>query len=173
MEIFKIFGLEKSLLFFQIVNFLIVAFILKKFLYNPLMKMLDERKNKIDKGLKDAEDARISLENAAQERQKILSAAKADADALAASSKVSLEETKEKLTAEAKNRSQQIIDEAKQKADAEFESMNKRIGEMSVEIAGKVVSQTLAGLFTDDEKLKITARALDRIKKGGYEKSAN
>ncbi|MCL2799987.1 MAG: F0F1 ATP synthase subunit B [Endomicrobia bacterium] len=172
-EILHVFGLEKSLFLFQVVNFLIIAFILKKFLYKPLMKMMDERKNKIEKGLKDAEDAGIALENAAQERQRILADAKADADALGALAKVSLEETKERLTSDAKNRSQQIIDEAKQKAAAEFENMNKQLGAMSVEIAQKVVSKTLAGLFTGDEKEKITARALDKIKKGGYEKSAN
>ncbi|MCL2485852.1 MAG: F0F1 ATP synthase subunit B [Endomicrobia bacterium] len=172
-EILNIFGLETSLFLFQVINFLIVAFILKKFLYNPLMKKLDERKNKIEKGLKDAEDAGIALENAAQERQKILAGAKADADAFAVSAKAALDETKEKFTADAKNRSQQIIEEAKQKASAEFENMNKQIGAMSVEIAGKVISKTLEGLFTEDEKQKVTARALEKIKKGDYEKSAN
>jgi len=172
-EIISVFGLEKSLFLFQVANFLIIAFILKKFLYKPLMRMLDERKNKIDKGLKDAEDAGIALENAAQERQKILSAAKVDADSLKAFAKVSIEETKEKLTADAKKRSEQIVDEARQKAASEFENMNKQIGAISVDVSGKIISRALEGLFTEEEKKKLIARALDKIEKGGYEKSTN
>ncbi|MCL2144368.1 MAG: ATP synthase F0 subunit B [Endomicrobia bacterium] len=173
MEILHIFGLEKSLFIFQLVNFLIIAFILKKFLYKPMMKYINERKNKIDQGLNDAENAKIALENAGEERKKILAAAKADADALTASTKDSLENTKIKLTQEAKNRSDQIIDEAKQKAAMEFENMNSRIGKMSVDISGKIMSRVFSSLFTDDEKSKVLARALDRIEKGVYEKDAN
>lgn len=173
MEILGTLGLEGKVFLAQLINFLIVAFILKKILYKPMQKMLNERKNKIEKGLNDAEDARIALENAGEERKKILASAKNDADVLTASTKASLEETKNKLTQDAKNRSEQIIEDAKQKAAMEFEKMNSQIGKMSVDISGKVIASVFSNLFTEDEKDKVLTRALDKIEKGVYEKSSN
>ncbi|MDR3256598.1 MAG: F0F1 ATP synthase subunit B [Endomicrobium sp.] len=163
MEIIQKFGLEAKLFLFQLVNFLIIVFILKKFLYAPLKKTLDERKCKIEQSLQDAKNAKIALENAGEEGKKIISEAKSNAETLTAAMKVSIEETKENATFEAKRRSEQIIDDAKQKAEAEFENMNKQIGKMSIDISGKVISKVFSSLFTDDEKQKLVSRALEKI----------
>jgi F-type H+-transporting ATPase subunit b len=163
MEIIQKFGLEAKLFLFQLINFLIIVFILKKFLFAPLKKMLDERKRKIAQSLQDAENAKIVLENASEEKKNILAKAKSSADMLMATVKVSIKETKEKAVIEAKHRSEQIIYDAKQKAATEFESMNKKIGKMSVDISGKVMSKVLSDLFTETEKQKLMSRALEKI----------
>jgi F-type H+-transporting ATPase subunit b len=163
MEIIQKFGLETKLFLFQLVNFLVIVFILKKFLFKPLKKMLDERKRKIEQSLQDAENAKAALENAGEERKKILIDAKVGADKLMSSVKASADETKDKTLAEAKSRSQQIIEEAKNKASAEFENMNKQIGKMSVDVSSKIISKVLSDLFTEEEKQKLMSRTLERI----------
>jgi len=163
MEIIQKFGLETKLFLFQLINFLIIVFILKKFLFKPLKRMLDERKRKIEQSLQDAENAKAALENAGEERKKILADAKVGADKLMASVKASADETKEKTLVEAKSHSQQIIEEAKNKASAEFENMNKQIGKMSVDVSSKILSKVLLELFTEEEKQKLMSRALERI----------
>jgi F-type H+-transporting ATPase subunit b len=163
MEIIQKFGLEAKLFLFQIVNFLIIAFLLKKFLYAPLKKILDERKHKIEKALLDAENSKIVLENANEERKKILLGAKNDADILTETAKAYIEETKEKSVAEAKHRSEQILDDAKQKAEAEFKTMSSQIGKISIDVSGKIVTKVLSDLFSDDEKQKLISRALEKI----------
>ncbi len=173
MEILSTLGLEGKVFIAQLINFLIVVFILKKILYKPMQKMLNERKNKIEQGLNDAENAKIALENAGEERKSILIAAKKDADALSAAAKASLEDTKARMTLDAKKRSEQIVDDAKQRALAEFEAANKQIGTMSVDLSGKIVTKVFSDLFTEEEKQKLLSRALDKIEKGGYEKGAN
>ncbi|MDR1474378.1 MAG: F0F1 ATP synthase subunit B [Endomicrobium sp.] len=157
------FGLETKLFLFQLINFLIIVFILKKFLFNPLKKMLDERKRKIEQSLQDAQNAKLALENAGQEKKKILADAKVGADKLMASVKAIADKAKEKALAEAKFRSQQIIEEANNKASAEFENMNKQIGRMSVDVSNKILSKVLSDLFTEEEKQKLMSRALERI----------
>ncbi|MDR2812008.1 MAG: F0F1 ATP synthase subunit B [Endomicrobium sp.] len=163
MEIIQKFGFETKLFLFQLINFLIIVFILKKFLFKPLKRILDERKRRIEQSLQDAENAKAALENADAERKKILAVAKVGADKLMASVKVSADETKEKTLAEAKFRSQQIIEEAKNKASAEFENMNKQIGKMSVDVSNKILSKVLSELFTEEEKQKIMSRAMEMI----------
>jgi F-type H+-transporting ATPase subunit b len=163
MEIIQKFGLEAKLFLFQLVNFLIIVFILKKFLFAPLKKTLDERKRKIEQSLQDAENAKIILESASREKKNILAKAKSSADMFMATVKVSVKETKEKAIIETKHRSEQIIDDAKQKAATEFESMNRKIGKMSVDISGKVLSKVLSNLFTETEKQKLMSRALEKM----------
>src|ERR1035437_2709692 len=72
MEILKNFGFDPILLVAQIVNFLIILFLLKKFLYKPVLDMLKKRKDDIEKGVKDAEEGRLTLEKALEEEKKIL-----------------------------------------------------------------------------------------------------
>ena len=163
MEIIQKFGLEAKLFLFQLINFLIIVFVLKKFLFSPLKKMLDERKRKIAQSLQDAENTKIALESASEERKKILLDAKNNADKLTASVKVSIDESRTKSIEEAKQHSAQILEDAKHQAVAEFENMNKEIGKMSVNLSGKILSKILSDLFTEDEKQKLISRALEKM----------
>jgi F-type H+-transporting ATPase subunit b len=172
-EMIAKFGLEGKLFLFQLINFLIIMAILTKFLYKPLRNMLDERKRRIDQSLRDADEAKLALENAGEERKKILVSAKKDADDLTASTRTLLNQTKEKFTNEAKERSLQIVEEAKQRAVVELENVNKQVGRISVDLSGKIISKVLSDLFTDNDKQAILSRALDKIEKGGYEKGSN
>ncbi|MDR3113267.1 MAG: F0F1 ATP synthase subunit B [Endomicrobium sp.] len=173
MEILNMFGLEWKLFLGQVINFLIIAYVLKRFVYKPIRAALDERKRKIDQSLQDAQNAKIALENAGAERKKILEAAQNDANSAISAAKVSAEETKEKLKSEAKKQSEQIISDAKQKAAMEFENLNKSVGQISVNISEKIMSKVFADLFSEEDKQKVLARALDKIEKAGYEKRTN
>lgn len=61
MDILNQFGIKPVLLIAQVVNFLILLFILKKFLYGPILKVLKERKDKIARSLKAAEEIERKL----------------------------------------------------------------------------------------------------------------
>ena len=56
MDILSQFGVKPILLAAQVVNFLILLFILKKFLYGPILKVLSERRKKIEDSLKNVEE---------------------------------------------------------------------------------------------------------------------
>jgi len=163
MEIIQKFGLETKLFLFQVVNFLIMAFILKKFLYVPLKKILDKRKHKIEQSLLETANTKIILENAKEEKKKLLFEAKNSADILIETAKISIAETKEKIIMEAKHHSEQVLADAKQKAEAEFKIMNNQIEKISVDVSKKIILRVLSDLFTDDEKQKLISRALEKI----------
>jgi F-type H+-transporting ATPase subunit b len=169
MEIIKKFGLETRLFLFQFVNFLVVAFILKKFLYAPLKKILDERKFKIEESLKESKNIKKSLENANEAGIKILEEARNNANKLTTAVKISIAETKKKAVVEARYQSEQIVIDAKQRAETEIENMNKKACKASIEVSEKLISKILSGLFTDDEKQKLISRALEKM----YEKVTN
>jgi F-type H+-transporting ATPase subunit b len=163
MEIIQKFGLETKLFLFQLVNFLIIVFVLKKFLFTPLKKILDERRDRIEHSLQDAKNIKITLENADIEKKRILANAKNVADKLMMSTKISISKAKEKTVIDAKLHLDQVLNDANRKVVSEFENMNKQIVKMSADISGKIISRVLSDLFTEEEKQKLILRALERI----------
>ena len=72
MDIFNQFGVQPVLLAAQVVNFLILLFILKKFLFGPIVKVLEERKNKIEGSIKNAQEIEQKLLKTQEESDKII-----------------------------------------------------------------------------------------------------
>ena len=71
-------GINIGYLGMQIALFIILFLVLRGYLYNPIIKVLEERKAKIAKGLEDARQAAIARDNADAEAKKVLDAARAD-----------------------------------------------------------------------------------------------
>lgn len=77
MEILNQFGINPLLLVAQVVNFVVLLFILKRFLYKPILKVLEERKKRIEQSLKNAEEIEKRLiEIAEREAESIRRSAK-------------------------------------------------------------------------------------------------
>jgi len=72
MEIFNQFGINPLLLLAQVVNFAVLLFILKRFLYKPILKVLEERKKRIEESLKNAEEIEKRLVETAELEEEIL-----------------------------------------------------------------------------------------------------
>lgn len=102
------FGVNPILLAAQVVNFLVLLFILKKILYKPVITLLDERKKKIEESLKNAEKIQKELEETEVNREKIL------ADAI---------EEGKKIIAEASAQGNALMVESQNKAKADMEAM--------------------------------------------------
>ncbi len=100
MEILNQFGINPILLAAQVVNFLVLLFILKKFLYKPILKVLEERRKKIAESLQNAEEIEKRLSQITER----------EAEAIAKSAKEG-----EKIIKEAGESALQIIEEGKKK----------------------------------------------------------
>lgn len=90
-SIIEVFHIDIKALLAQIINFAIVFFVLYRYAIKPLMKLMTERTETIEKGLADAKSSAAALERAEveynnmltkarQERQEIMEAAKRDAE---------------------------------------------------------------------------------------------
>lgn len=98
MQIFHAFGIDYRLLIIQAVNFGVLMLVLWAFLYKPLLKLLDERRVKIEKGVNDAELAGIELKEAENKKRAIIAAAEKEADAVAERSRKELSDKEKQAT---------------------------------------------------------------------------
>jgi len=67
---FEAFSVDVWKLGFQIINFLILLYLLNRFMFKPILARLDERSEKISKGLEDAEVAARDRELARDHAQR-------------------------------------------------------------------------------------------------------
>ena len=146
-EITSQFGVTWPLLISQIILFVIVAAALKKFAYGPVVKVLEERKQRIAEGLANAEKTKQELANAQAKAQEIINQASAQAtkmieEARAAAAKVQESETQKAVAA-----ANDIVAKARQAMEAEHARMlaelRREVGRLVVSTTAKVTGKVL------------------------------
>lgn len=148
MDILKEFGVDPLLLAAQVVNFSILLFLLKRFLYGPILKVLDTRKRKIEESLKNAEEIELRLtkvnediekmmEKTIKEEEKIIAEAKEAASRLIAEQR----ELSDELLNKARIQATQIVSDERVKLEAELKNNFASLLAVSLEkVLGKKVS---------------------------------
>lgn len=121
MELLAKLGIDWHILLAQIVNFAILLAVLGKFVYKPVMKMLDERKEGTVKAIEREEFSRKKLLEAEADREKILAQARVESQKLIDEAKQDGEEMQKKLLIAAKE------EIAKLKADADKRLANDKV----------------------------------------------
>ena len=116
-EILTAFGIDWRLIVIQVFNFAILLAVLWYFLYKPVMKLLAERQQKIEKGVRDAEAAEKRLEDADTEKGAILTEANTKAEEIIAASRTDAEEKAGIIVSDAAARSERILEDAKDKSE--------------------------------------------------------
>lgn len=117
----------------QVVNFLILLFILKKVLYGPILKVLEQRKQRIAESLKNAEEIEKRLIQTEDEREKVLIKAASEA---------------QRILDEATKSAGLLIADAKQKATREMEAIVKK-GEASIKTEREKMFQEIRTELAD------------------------
>jgi F-type H+-transporting ATPase subunit b len=144
-------GINPIYLLSQIVNFAILAFLLYRFAYNPILKMLDQRRERIEKGLDDARMAEEARANAETERQQILDEARAEAQSIVAEANQRGEAQAAKIVEDAQSQAQAILDDARSDAQTERDRM---LGEMRGQISALAIAAAnqLIGTTLDEQR---------------------
>jgi F-type H+-transporting ATPase subunit b len=164
MELFQALGLDLKILAAQLLNFAILFFVIYRFGFKPIMSFIEERKEKIDKGVKNAEKAKIELEEAIRESREIILGAKKEAMAIMGGAKQAGEDKRKEIVEKAKEEIGQIINQEKAKMQIEkaetLKAIKKEVAELAIAAAEKILKETI-----DDKKektiIKNTVKALN------------
>lgn len=147
------FGVNTQLFVSQVISFIIVAVLLKKFAYGPVLKMLLERRERIEEGLKNADKIKTELAQTEASRLDILNKANTQANKLIEEARAAAAKVQEVETQKAIAQAEQIIVKARQAAEADRAKMvaelRKEIGSLVVKAASQVTGKILT---MDDQK---------------------
>jgi F-type H+-transporting ATPase subunit b len=137
-----------GLFFWQLILFIGLVLLLKKFAWGPILNSVNEREEGIKNALDEAENARKEMQNLNADNARILKEARAERDVLLKEAR----EMKENIIAEAKNEAQaqanKVIEQAQATIQAEKQAaivdLKNQVAELSISIAEKVVRGELA-----------------------------
>jgi F-type H+-transporting ATPase subunit b len=152
-DIAKQFGLDMPHFVAQVISFCIVTFLLWKFAYHPILKMLDERRERIAESLANADKIKAELARTEAMQREVLEKANAQATRLIEEARAAAARVQETETQKAIAAAEQIIVKAREAAAQDHERMltelRREVGRLVVDTTGKVTGKVLT---PDDQK---------------------
>lgn len=147
------FDVEWRLLIAQIINFALVAFLLYRFAFKPVLLTLDERQKKIAAGLQYAEQMELKLKDAEAQHAEILHRAALEKKELLEAAREQAKNYAEKQAQEAVLQAEHIIKKGEEAVALEKQKMlhdaRKELAELVVQTSERVLSKNL----TDEERV--------------------
>jgi F-type H+-transporting ATPase subunit b len=157
------FGVDWPHLIAQIVSFCLVAFLLQRFAYKPVLAMLEERRKRIAEGLANAEKIKAELARTEAQRQETLVQANAQANKLIEEARAAAARVQEQETQKAIAAAEQIIAKAREAAAQDHARM---LAELKREV-GRLVVQTTATvtgkILTSEDQRRIAEDTVRQV----------
>lgn len=140
-------GLNLGFLFVQIFNFLIIFIILRAFVFNPIIELLNKRRTSIAQGLQDAQVAAEARENAEKDAQEILAAAQAEANQKIREATERAEQVSKEIIAQAEEEAvkarEATLAEAQLERERLLAEIRGQVGGLAIAAAQKLVGEAL------------------------------
>jgi F-type H+-transporting ATPase subunit b len=162
MELVKV---DIGLLFWMTLTFSILLFILGKYAWKPIMKMLHEREDSIEKALNAAEEAKKEMLKLKAGNEQLLIEAKEERDALMRDARKVKEAIIDEARLKANEEANRIIENARESIQYEklaaINDLKNQIASISIEIAEKLLGQELSN---KEKQQQLTEKLLKDVK---------
>lgn len=161
-------GIDGRMLIAQIVNFVILLVLLRAFLYRPVLRMLQERRERIAESMRQAEEVKQQLARAQQEYESAILRARREAQEIVTQAN----DLGKRLTEEARQRAQAEAQADLERARAQIRletqqaiaKLRAEVADLAVLAAGRIIQRSLdtkehydlvAEVLRETEKLKV------------------
>lgn len=147
MQVLETLGLNLPGFLWHTANFLLLLFLLSRILYKPVIKILDERAEKIRESMERAEQLRLQSERDEQERIAQMDEARRQVQAMLGQASQMAEQVKAEARQAAQEEARRIVERAQAEAAAEHDraltELRQQIADLSILAAGRVVRANL------------------------------
>lgn len=151
----------------QLVNILLLLFVLKKFVYKPLLTMLDSRQKTIEEGLSRANEMQKKEEELQKQGQKITKAANEEAQKIKKQSATEAKKQAGEIIAEAQAEASKIKQEAKKALETDKRVLERKMEDEVVKQATELANRALRELLDADTRAKLTEKQIRNISSQG------
>jgi F-type H+-transporting ATPase subunit b len=146
-RIATVFGVDWPHLIAQIISFCIVCFILERFAYRPILKMLEERRRQIQLGQANAEKIQAELDKTEAQRQEVMRQANVQATRLIEEARAAAVRVQQQETQKAIATAEQIIAKSREAAAQDYARMlaelKREVGQLVVRTTATVTGKIL------------------------------
>jgi F-type H+-transporting ATPase subunit b len=152
-----------GLMIWTIVCFLIVLFVLKRYAFGPIQKLIDERRERIRQALDEADHARAEARKLLEEHRKLIGQAKNEAEEILAEARHTSEAMARRMKEETEADRQRRLEDTKRQIEAEtrraLEEIRAEVADLTVIAAEKVTRKALTG----DDQRRLIAEAVGEL----------
>jgi F-type H+-transporting ATPase subunit b len=152
-ELLHTFGIEWPKFLAQLILFIVVYFVLKRFAFGPIIAMLEERRRRIEEGQLNAEKIKQQLAESERRHAEILAKANAEAQKMIDEARTSASVVAERKQQEAITAAEQILAKAREASAMEHErtmaQLKRELGRLVVDTTTKVTGKVLTA---DDQR---------------------
>jgi F-type H+-transporting ATPase subunit b len=158
-------GIEPQLLLAQLVNFLIILFVLSKLLYKPILRMIEKRKKEIEEGLVLTEKMRVADQKRKEKEEKLFVEARREARNIVEAAEKEGEDAKKDIVMAAHQEADAIVAKGKEDVTAIRERMEKDVRRAAVELAVAMARRLVGGVLSGNEQHKLINKQLKELEK--------
>ena len=143
----RTFGVDWPQLFSQIVSFCIICAVLYRFAYQPILKMLGERRQQIALGLANAEKIKAELARTEAQRQEVMQKANSEATRIIEEAHAAAARVQEREVQKAMTTGEQIVAKSRETAAQDYTRMladlRRQVGRLVVQTTATVTGKVL------------------------------
>jgi F-type H+-transporting ATPase subunit b len=162
-----------GLMIWTIFCFLITLFVLKKFAFGPIQKMIDERQARIRAAIDEADNARTEARTLLEEHRALIGSARTDAEEILSEARRVADSTRERVRQEAEVDRQRRLEETHRQVEAEtrraLEEIRAEVADLTLIAATKVTGKAL----TDADHKRLIEESIRELDFSQLEGSKN
>src|SRR4051812_33388812 len=147
MDVLNTLGINARDFIWHTINFIVLIVLLTRFLYRPIVGMLEERTRRIQESLEAAERARADVAQADREREELLASTRREIQEMMATAQQVSERIQSEARSTAQQEAQRIVETARQEAEAEraqaMAELRREVASLAVAAAERVISRSL------------------------------
>jgi len=162
-EILSKFGVDWPHFIAQLILFLIVYFVLNRFAFAPLLKVLEERRKRIEEGQLNAEKIKKQLAEAELRYQEVLRKANDDAQVMLDESRKNNEAFSQREMEKAVKESASIVERARHEITSERNRMVDEVRREMVSLVVKTTAQVAGKILTHEDQKRLSEEAAKEL----------
>ena len=162
-EIFTQFGVTWTKFIAQLVLFGIVYFVLNRFAFGPILKVLEERRKRIEEGQLNAEKIKKQLAEAELRYQEVLRKANDDAQVLLEESRKNNEAFSQREMDRAVKESAAIVDRARHEITSERVRLVDEVKREMVSLVIKTTASVAGKILSADDQKRLSEEAAKEL----------
>ncbi len=136
-----------GLMIWTIVCFLIALWVLKRYAFGPIQKLIEERRESIQRSIEAADHARVEAEQLLEEHRKLIAEARGQAESILAEARKTRESMEHRMREETEAERHRRLEETRKEIAAEtaraLEQIRAEVADLTLEAASRVVGRTL------------------------------
>lgn len=166
-ELLQNLGIDPKLLLAQAVNFLLVLWLLNRFVFKRILGFLEQRRQNIQEGIELREKAGREMQRIDEARSRELQKARQEADSILSSTRAEAAAKEREIVGEARGSAEEVLQKAKAEAERQKEEAVRAAQKEIQQRALFVTEKVLARALTPEDERRMAKEVEEHLKGNG------